>query len=224
MPIGTAYNQIYPLRSLRCRGSSRARHSGHEDRGQSTSGTLVLCFAASGLRHISPYGETSGKFHVVCNAKQMKFSLKLALRLCILAVIYLGVAEPVFASGNWSPTPRSIMMAAIFAPLAYWLTVLLCYGIFLDFTRFAHASTEIAKSVGIQVLGWFCHLAVSHLFSIDPSVTFVTSALLTCATSVYLPVRALGANSGNLFLLILFHAMLSAASPFYYLIFTIFGR
>ncbi|MBV6492476.1 MAG: hypothetical protein LDLANPLL_00470 [Turneriella sp.] len=48
----TSENKIYPLRSLRCRGSSRARHSGHKDRGQSTSGTLVLCFAASGLRHI----------------------------------------------------------------------------------------------------------------------------------------------------------------------------
>ncbi|AFM14038.1 hypothetical protein [Turneriella parva] len=44
--LATSYNKIYLLRSLRCRSSSRARPYAPEDRGQSTSGTLVLCFAA----------------------------------------------------------------------------------------------------------------------------------------------------------------------------------
>ena len=48
----TADNKIYLLRSLRCRGSSRARPYAPEDRGQSTSGTLVLCFAARRSGHI----------------------------------------------------------------------------------------------------------------------------------------------------------------------------
>jgi hypothetical protein len=45
-------NKIYLLRSLRCRSSSRARPYAPEDRGQSTSGTLVLCFAARRSGHI----------------------------------------------------------------------------------------------------------------------------------------------------------------------------
>ena len=48
----TSDNKFYLLRSLRCRGSSRARPYAPKDRGQSTSGTLVLCFAARRFGHI----------------------------------------------------------------------------------------------------------------------------------------------------------------------------
>ncbi|AFM13943.1 hypothetical protein Turpa_3305 [Turneriella parva DSM 21527] len=49
---GTAYNKIYPLRSLRCRGSSRARVCAAKIADGAQAGRLLLRAAASRSDHI----------------------------------------------------------------------------------------------------------------------------------------------------------------------------
>jgi len=81
----TSENKFYLLRSLRCRGSSRARPYAPKDRGQSTSGTLVLCFAARRFGHIWPSAK-----------RQVKSTLSEIIAPLLLADLHVGVAALLF--------------------------------------------------------------------------------------------------------------------------------
>ena len=87
--------QDLPAALLRCRGSSRARPYAPEDRGQSTSGTLVLCFAArrsghkNGLRRRRLQPFSSGKSNVVRHLRRKYFGANMILFKSLRPILWI---------------------------------------------------------------------------------------------------------------------------------------